>query len=188
MRPPFFSDCVSISFSRLLCQQQAPEPSSLSINPHYIFFPPFNGIDEGFQGKIPLTSGILSAYASMMPCLPISYLTLLPAEKESALCRENTGKPEVQNGHSHLPFQPVDILLISILTNLPYLVVLDSPELENPIMVFPVLEKPLSVAPRRFGNRSRRFVLWHLEPLHEPDTRAASIHSGRYGYCRYRHC
>ena len=85
----------------------------------------------------------LPAYASIMPCLPISYLALLPAEKESALCRENTGEPKVQNRHSHLPFQPVDVLLISILTNFPYLVALGSPELENPIMGFPALENPL---------------------------------------------
>ena len=79
----------------------------------------------------------------MMPCLPIFYLTLLTAEKESALCRENTDKPEVQNRHSHLPFQPVAVLLISVLTNLPYSVALGSPELENPIMGFPALENPL---------------------------------------------
>ena len=106
-------------------------------------FPPFYKTAEGLQGKIPLTSGILPVYASMMPCLPIFYLTLLTAEKESALCRENTDKPEVQNRHSHLPFQPVVVLLISVLTNLPYSVALGSPELENPIMGFPALENPL---------------------------------------------
>lgn len=143
MRPPFFLNCVSISFPRLLCQQQAPELNPFSISVHYIFFPPLNGIAEGLQGKIPLTSGILPVYASMMPCLPIFYLTLLTAEKESALCRENTDKPEVQNRHSHLPFQPVAVLLISVLTNLPYSVALGSPELENPIMGFPALENPL---------------------------------------------
>ena len=71
------------------------------------------------------------------------------------------------------------VLLLAILTNLPYLVALDSPKTENPIMDFTVLEKGLFVEPQRFGNHSRRFVLWHLEPLHEPDTRAASIHSDR---------